>query len=440
MKFLHTADLHLGYRQYNLDERLRDFERAFDRVGRIAAGQTELVDGPVDFLLIAGDLFDDRSIDARTYTHASEVLSRINEMGVHVFVIEGNHDRAYHSDGMSWLKALDHRGLIELIELKGSEEAGLRYLADYREVEVDGELARVYGVKYAGASTPRLAEDAAEEIRRVESGDPADLRILMMHFGIEDEGEGPGYGYNCLLPLREHVDYLALGHFHNAYEVDGWVHNPGSPEATSVSEATKDRGVFLYAGGEAKLLELDCREFERLFVDISEAEEPEDAYQLVADEATCRDGWVVDVTLTGDLRFDRSRLAENGVERALGGDPLHVMLKVRAERDELDVETSDMESRAQIERRVFEKLAEDGALPDGAASAMTDVKELALAGAPDEEVLRRVRDVLRGGEGSVSGVDEDVGEAEEGEGQSVETVQDTEVGDEEWNWRSAVAD
>jgi DNA repair exonuclease SbcCD nuclease subunit len=32
MNFIHTADLHLGYRQYELDQRFRDFGSSFLKV------------------------------------------------------------------------------------------------------------------------------------------------------------------------------------------------------------------------------------------------------------------------------------------------------------------------------------------------------------------------------------------------------------------------
>lgn len=447
MRFLHAADTHLGYRQYNLEERLKDFEKAFENVAKAAVGEHDAADGPADFLLIAGDLFDDRSINARTYTHASAVLSRLRDRGIPVYVIEGNHDRAFHGDGMSWLDALAHEDLINLVRLREDEDGGLEYLADHRELEVDGELTRIYGVKYVGSSTPKVAKAVAEEVKRIESEDPADVAVAMMHFGIEGEGDGPGYSYNCLLPLKEHVDYIALGHYHNAYEVEDWVYNPGSVEPTSVSEADEDRGVYLYDDGDVGLLDLGGREFDRVFVDVSEAETPEEAYGLVRDRATDEDGAVVDVVLNGELRFDRSILSRDGLEEVLESEPLHLMLKVNATRDELDVDTGDVESREQIERRVFDKVAEDASLPDGAASAMSEVKELALAGAPDEDVLDAVAGLVHG---------EDVEELNEGRAPEEESDSvpgkepdppesgdpDAEEpgGESEWDWRRAVAD
>lgn len=459
MRFLHAADLHLGYRQYNLEARLEDFERGFVSVAKAALGESGRDGEPVDLLLIAGDLFHDRTINARTFTQATAVLSKLREAGVPVYVIEGNHDRAFHTDGMSWLEALDHRGLIELIRLKEDQDAGLSHLGDYRELEVDGDLVRIYGVKYVGSTTPALAEDLAEEVATVEGREPADLSVAMMHFGIEGQADAPGYSYNKVRPLREHVDYLALGHFHNAYSLEDWLYNPGSVEATSVVEAGEPRGVYLYDDGETELLDLGGRRFERVFVDVSAAATPEEAYGLVRDRAPEEDGAVVDVVLTGELRFDRSTISREAVENAMGGDPLHVTLKVEATRDEVDVETGELESRAAIERRVFDTLAADGDIPDEAAPVLTHVKDLALQRAGTDEILDAVSTLLDDEETGAGEPDRERdldtseetgdGSAETRPGEEPETRDgdagaETESPDdgegEEWNWRTAGAD
>ena len=108
VQFIHTADVHLGYAQYGLHERFVDFGRAFSRVVSYA------VEKDVDFVLIAGDLFHKRNINALTYLQAYELLSKLRD--IPVFVIEGNHDLAYFKDRHSWLEALDHQGLITLLK------------------------------------------------------------------------------------------------------------------------------------------------------------------------------------------------------------------------------------------------------------------------------------------------------------------------------------
>jgi DNA repair exonuclease SbcCD nuclease subunit len=53
--FVHVADLHIGYAQYNLDVRREDFENAFKEV------VDKTIELKPDFILIAGDLFHQAS-------------------------------------------------------------------------------------------------------------------------------------------------------------------------------------------------------------------------------------------------------------------------------------------------------------------------------------------------------------------------------------------
>ena len=49
--FVHVADLHLGYMQYNLDVRREDFARAFEEVVE------KTLELKPDFMIVAGDIF-----------------------------------------------------------------------------------------------------------------------------------------------------------------------------------------------------------------------------------------------------------------------------------------------------------------------------------------------------------------------------------------------
>src|SRR5215469_5403881 len=107
--FIHTADNHLGYEQYGVRERYDDFAKAFISVVKGA------IERQADFFVIAGDLFNKRAIDARTLTQANEGLRMLQDAGIVAIGIEGNHDRSYYRDGMSWLQYLGYQGLLRLL-------------------------------------------------------------------------------------------------------------------------------------------------------------------------------------------------------------------------------------------------------------------------------------------------------------------------------------
>src|SRR5437879_13399535 len=108
--FIHVADVHLGYEQYGVRERFNDFSRAFWDI------MAEAKQRKVDFVVIAGDLFNKRAIDALTLIHAIEGLKKLKDAGIPAIAIEGNHDRSYYRDGTSWLEFLCYQGYLMLLK------------------------------------------------------------------------------------------------------------------------------------------------------------------------------------------------------------------------------------------------------------------------------------------------------------------------------------
>src|SRR3989304_6656128 len=125
MNFIHASDFHLGYAQYGLEERFRDYAPPFQAVIKHA------IEHKVRFILISGDLFHKRNINAPTYLQAYKVLSELREKSpsTQVYAIEGNHDMAFYQDGKSWLEILNSQGLLRLIKLK--EANGLSLMGDF---------------------------------------------------------------------------------------------------------------------------------------------------------------------------------------------------------------------------------------------------------------------------------------------------------------------
>jgi len=97
-RFIHAADIHLGYEQYGSSERYNDYYRAFAWLVDHALTQR------VDFLLLAGDLFNRFAIDPRTLYHATHELERLHAAGIAVVAIQGNHERPHYLDKFCWLE------------------------------------------------------------------------------------------------------------------------------------------------------------------------------------------------------------------------------------------------------------------------------------------------------------------------------------------------
>ena len=247
--FIHVADTHLGYEQYGVRERFNDFSRTFWGITDDALKRR------VDFMVIAGDLFNKRAIDAQTLIHAIEGLKKLKENNIPVIAIEGNHDRSYYRDGVSWLQFLCYQGFITL--LTPTMREGVPQMTAWQPQTMlgayvdllDGRV-RIYGLPWQGAATVRTMEGMAQAmtaVRAEEDAQGVEYRLLMMHTGVEGivaRVQGlPSMAH--FQPLHSCVDYLALGHVHKPYEFEGWMYNPGSTETCGAEEAQwEDRGYY----------------------------------------------------------------------------------------------------------------------------------------------------------------------------------------------------
>jgi len=408
MKFLHLADTHLGCRRYNLDERTKDFARAwFDIVTRHAIG------GRVDFVLIAGDSFNSRAVDSQTMNHAMIGLEALRDAGIPVIVIEGNHDKHDVVTDHSWLRSLSKWRLIKLLEPIDAE--GNQHLA-WDDAEragwyIDIKNARIFGSHWYGMSAnhalPLLA-DALKEAR-----DPTRFNILMLHTDVEGQlGRPiPALSVARLKELRELLDYVALGHTHKRFELDNWAFNPGSPEWCSTDEYREERGFYLVEVDDARHAKVEYiqdyaqRKLQRITFDVSGADDPE-AMHAAALEQIKREARVynenldtlapiIEINLRGHLGFKGSLLNLNLLqdETQAHTRALHVMVKNQTVPVEyavaagLDANTT----RFERERRIIEDLvSRDNRFSTRAAdiaALVIEAKRLALAQEAPEKIV-----------------------------------------------------
>jgi DNA repair exonuclease SbcCD nuclease subunit len=387
MNFVHTADLHLGYRQYDLDQRFRDLGNSFLKVVEYAIAEK------VEFVLVAGDLFNARNINAPTFMQAHHVLSKLKESGIPCLAIAGNHDRAFIRDQMSWLETLEWQGLVKVIK-PGTE----RLMDNFADIGP----TRIFGMSYAGSSTGAIIPRLAGEIRDINAANPPDYTILMMHAGIEGQMKGNIIGetpYEDFLKLKDVVNYLALGHYHCAFEMDGWAFNPGCPDTCSLAEVNERRGFYHVRDGKATLVDVPTR---RPFIFASvKLDEHLDAASLmlalekkVASIDKPDEQPVVIVSFRGCLGFDRSHVDIEQVRQIIIArlDPLYVDVRFDLSNDPFCITGLDTEGidRAAVEREVLSRFAaSDTMLSDYShyfAAALSEAKDLAVKGA-DAETL-----------------------------------------------------
>lgn len=395
-RFIHAADIHLGYEQYNLAARANDFARAYLAMVDYA------VEAGVDFVLIAGDLFHRANADAWTLKQATEGLSRLRDAGVPVVAIEGNHDAQHYRKNLSWLEYLCDQGFLSLLNVETAPN-GLKSLVPFDPAERRGsflEIAggRIYGIKYYGAATARILEQVQKQIEP----DPARFTILMLHAGLEGQvphlhgGLTPGQ----IEPLRGLVDYLALGHVHKRlHEEYEWVYNPGSTETNSMEELDWPHGFFdvqvdASRPGPRKhdvraITTPNLRPFRRIAVSAENSASLEDfvarVEEKIAGERSIPERAVIELYLGGVAEFRRQDVPMERLKAAaeVAFSPLVVRVRNNLVPPGLvTVRSHEHTTREDLERQVIGQLVYQHAEYRDSADAWTrlilDVKNMAV--------------------------------------------------------------
>ena len=101
-RVLHTADTHLGYRQYHSPERQADFLSAFRRV------VSDAIEDDVDAVVHAGDLFHDRRPGLSELLGTLDVLETLSEASIPFLAVVGNHEAKRSAQ---WLDLFEATGL-----------------------------------------------------------------------------------------------------------------------------------------------------------------------------------------------------------------------------------------------------------------------------------------------------------------------------------------
>lgn len=337
-RFLHLADVHLGSHQYQNAERNLDFFRSF-----WAVVDKHAVPGVVDFVVLAGDLFDKRSIDAPTLGQATAVLKRLEKLGIPVFCVEGNHDRAYYGEGSSWLEYLNGLGLLRLLRNEIADD-GTIVLQPWQTGQKPGGYQdfgdiRIIGSRYYGASTAKAIAPMAEAIKALP---PAPFTLLVWHMGLEGyiSSLAGGVSVTQLEPLRQCTDYLALGHVHTRYDVEDWLYNPGPLEPTNITEAALPHGALMVdvtSSGHVvtPLEDYPRRAFCRLTFELTPYDSPAEMQAAFPGFLARHLGQafalapIVEVSLTGTCRFSRSALDVDWIRQMVVATcaPLVVLLR-----------------------------------------------------------------------------------------------------------------
>ena len=244
VKFLHTADWHIG-RKLQGKDLLEDQQYVMNNL------ISKIDETKPDFLIIAGDLYD-RSVPSKEATTLlQELLVKINiECNIPIFAISGNHDsRERLAIGEAWFskhKFYLHTRLEQAFDRISYEDADI-YLLPYFEPFEAREYFEDATLTTHNSATKRVIDEIYKNL------DTNKINILVAHTfvsgGLETDSEreiSVGTVENVAVEVFDKFDYVALGHLHNPNAIkEERIKYSGSPMAYSFSEATQTKGMRL---------------------------------------------------------------------------------------------------------------------------------------------------------------------------------------------------
>jgi len=204
IRFIHVADFHLGLRVTRFDE---------DACGRMAEARftalrkvrTEAARLNVDFVLVAGDVFDDHTVSKSDATRAYPILNSSSADACPVFIIPGNHDPLVPGgvwDRDPWLREQPH--------------LRVRFLRMTEPVKVPNRPVTIFPCPL---KQRRSMDDPTAWIARHPREGDEQFRIGLAHGSLNVGFRLPDDDHLIRADAADHygLDYLALGHWHKEF-------------------------------------------------------------------------------------------------------------------------------------------------------------------------------------------------------------------------------
>ncbi len=228
--FAHIPDVHLGC--WNSQDLKEYPQMAFQRAIDIC------IEKEVDFILIAGDLFDTALPTIDVLKFAVSILKKCVQKNISVYIIPGSHD--YSPTGKTMISVLEEAGLVKNVA-KGHEENGKIVL----DPTVDGTGAKIYGMMGRKGGLEKTYFSLLDHSIEKEDG----FRIFLFHSGLQEYKPEILKEMECIpfSLLPQSFDYYAAGHIHHRMEDrERKIFYPGVLFPTEFTELEKyDSGFYI---------------------------------------------------------------------------------------------------------------------------------------------------------------------------------------------------
>ncbi len=289
VKILHTADLHLGAARTGVKGGKAEIENTFLKIIRLCDAES------VDFLLIAGDLFDAPFVPS---DDASKIISMLEQIPkTTIAIAPGNHD--FLVPGSVYLKYKFPKNVFVF-------DSSAQYF-DFPEKNV-----RLWGAAFSN----RFENAPLLNIDKSNVNDDT-IQLCVLHGDLVSESSASVYNPITLSSIEKSgFDYIALGHIHKrlAIQKAGKTHfaYSGCPDGMGFDEIGS-RGVYLGTVSKEncnlKYTEMSSRKYIEESFDVSDCKNSFDAEALILDNIKAAYGEDYDknlyrITLLGTVSID----------------------------------------------------------------------------------------------------------------------------------------
>ncbi len=342
VRFIHAADLHLDSPMIglkHLPERVfrKLQESTFEALRKIvdAALMYE-----VDFVIIAGDLYDGEDRSIRAQTRFRKQMERLAEREIAVYIVHGNHD---HLEG-NWT----HLPMPKNVHLFPHEVEAVKFSKD------NGTTVHLYGFSYP----KRHLYERMIPFYRKEQG--ADFHIGILHGSIDGNNEHGKYAPFTLKELQDkEFDYWALGHIHKRHDVclQPLVVYPGNIQGRNRKE-TGEKGCYLVdlteSGCSRKFIETAVVIWDEILLDASNL----DSFDVIYNE--CRnlieDKRATEKATILSVKIENVAIPDQDFTALINGELLEVLQEEeKVEENFVWISELSIQSSKQWEREHLEK-------------------------------------------------------------------------------------
>jgi len=345
MKFAHFSDCHIGgWKEDKLKEiNLACFKQAISKV----------IEKKVDFLLIAGDLFNTALPQIDYIKEVTFELKRLKDLGIRVYMVAGSHD--YSPSGKTMLEVLEKAGLI--VNVMKFEEGKLKFTTDSTGAKITGILGKKGGLELS--EYERLDK---EELEREEG-----FKIFMFHTAINEfkprefeEVEGAD-----LANLPNNFNYYAGGHVHYIFQKEfgnGHLTFPGAlfPNNFKELEDYPYGGVYFHDGEKLEFEEIKVKEVLSKTIDVNNLT-PEKATQKIIGEMKVLDfkDKIVTIRIIGEIEGKTSEIKFKEIFESL--EEAYFVLKNTSKLSSKFIENIEIKRGTveEIETQILKEVVED---------------------------------------------------------------------------------